>query len=379
MNMTLERTTGQVRSWVGGLLGAKLPEQLRWPGGVQLGLHGRWLDPADLARAIGERPPRDGVVFFVHGLMRNENCFHARSFDMAAAFESDFDLWAVDVRYDTGRHVSDNGHDLAAALEALFGALGETCGGWHIVAHSMGGLVVRSALHQAEAAGMGFVRAIDKVFLLGTPNHGARLEQATQAASLSLDLAVPVLEGTARRVRGALTSIRIGNVAPLAPVAAVTDLSVDVLPTFFVRLASRVLELRSDGIRDLRFGTMLREEWEQRPAWGGLASSRRPVPPPSGVRIYAVAGSLSRKPDAAIPHSTTDGLVTAASAACAVGDELGLVASGRFRVLAGVGHISLPRSRRVYRTISEWFREDGNAAGATPATSGAPGPPSGRR
>ena len=133
----------------------------------------------------------------------------------------------------------------------------------------------------------------------------------------------------------------------------------DTIPSFFVNAAGRVLDLRSDGIRDLRHGTMLREEWEKQP--GGPRPRRRPVPPPPWVRTYAIAGALTRRRRDTRPARVTDGLVSAASAANAGDDELGIVANGRFCLLAGVGHMEMPRNPEVFRTLQRWFAE-----GATP-------------
>jgi pimeloyl-ACP methyl ester carboxylesterase len=351
----LERARGAMS----GLLGTTLPLEMRRPVEMQLRRHGQRVAPAELAELVRRQPPSRDVVFFIHGLMRDESCWHAASFDMAAACERELDVLAVDVRYDTGWHVSDNGRELAGLLEALSAAIGETRGRWHIVAHSMGGLVARSALYQASQQGMTFTRSVDRVVLLGTPNRGARLEQRAQFASTALGIAQVTLRTTARGVRGVLTRVRVGKVAPLRPVAAVTDLFVDTIPSFFVRAAGRALDMRSDGIRDLRYGTMLREEWEQQPR--NRRPRRLPVPPPPWVRTYAIAGSLSRRQRGKRPGRVTDGLVTAASAANAGDDELRIVESGRFCLIPGLGHMEMPRSPEVFSTLQRWFGE-----GATP-------------
>jgi pimeloyl-ACP methyl ester carboxylesterase len=362
MTERLDHRLGRARGALSGLLGATLPPEMRWPGEMSLRRHGRSCSSAELARIVRRRPRKD-VVFLIHGLMRDESCWHAASFDMAAALENDLGMLAVDVRYDSGRHVADNGHDLAALLEALHVATGPARPRWHIVAHSMGGLVARSGLHQAEQAGMHFTRSIDRVFLLGTPNHGAGLEQGVELSALALAVALPVLRTAARGVRRVLTCVRVGKAAPLAPVAALTDLFVGAVPSLFVRLAGGILDLRSDGIRDLRHGRMLHDDGDHRSR--PLRRRRRPVPPPAGARTYAVAGSLSKRPAGRRLSRLTDGLVSAASAANAGDDELRVAETGRFRLLPGVGHLTMPRSRAVYRTLREWFAEDGEPRAST--------------
>jgi hypothetical protein len=101
---------------------------------------------------------------------------------------------------------------------------------------------------------------------------------------------------------------------------------------------------------------MLREEWEREKSWGGLRPQKAPVPPLSGARYFALAGSLSKKTAAAPSLYRTDGMVSTASAANAGhGDELHLVEDGRYRELPGVSHFVMPFSREVFVVLADWF------------------------
>jgi pimeloyl-ACP methyl ester carboxylesterase len=64
----------------------------------------------------------------------------------------------VFVRYNTGRHISENGRCLADLLEALVANWPIDVAEVALVGHSMGGLVSRSAAHQAKADGMAWSR-----------------------------------------------------------------------------------------------------------------------------------------------------------------------------------------------------------------------------
>ncbi|UUZ51461.1 GPI inositol-deacylase [Massilia sp. B-10] len=88
-----------------------------------------------------------------------------------------------------------------------------------IVAHSMGGLVARSACHAAQEEGHSWPGLLRKMAFLGTPHHGAPLERG-------------------------------GNWVHL-----VTDLSAYSAPF------SRLAKIRSAGITDLRHGSVLDEDW----------------------------------------------------------------------------------------------------------------------
>jgi hypothetical protein len=50
----------------------------------------------------------------------------------------------------------------------------------------MGGLVARSALHQAAAAGQDWPGRVQRLVCLGTPHHGAPLERAGHGVDLLL-------------------------------------------------------------------------------------------------------------------------------------------------------------------------------------------------
>lgn len=68
--------------------------------------------------------------------------------------------------YQTDNHIEDNGLKLATALKATFGDMPAV-----IIAHSMGGLVTRSAMVQYANVGA----QVGGVITLGTPHHGTTL------------------------------------------------------------------------------------------------------------------------------------------------------------------------------------------------------------
>jgi pimeloyl-ACP methyl ester carboxylesterase len=359
MNNNLKRTLQLVRAGMSGLLGATLPEELHYPARMQFRYQGRQSTPEEIARVYLEQPARKDIVFFVHGLMYDETCWHASGFNMTEAFERDFDIFAVHVRYNTGRHISENGLELAHLMEELFRNIRNFKGHWHIVAHSMGGLVSRSALHQAEEAGMGFTRCIDRVFLLGTPNRGAPLEKAAQLTRLILKAVPYPLRYTALGLRIIFDKIRVKDQAPLSPIGELTEFHIHKMPTLYLNLAAGILDLRSEGIQDLRHGYLLREEWEKQEEWAGMKPLKVPVPPLPWARYYAVAGALSKN-EASDPSAlATDGMVSTASAAnIGKDDALRFVENSRYHLLPGVNHFAMPYCRDVYQILSRWLADD---------------------
>ena len=104
-------------------------------------------DPDSLAAAFPNAGPR--IVVFVHGLMGTElgwrlGARHGRE-SYGARLERELGCTPVDVRYNSGRHISENGRSLADLLEALVASWPVEVEEVALVGHSMGGLVCRSA------------------------------------------------------------------------------------------------------------------------------------------------------------------------------------------------------------------------------------------
>lgn len=359
MNHNLKRTLELIGAGMSGLLGEKLPKELHYPERMQFRHQGRQSTPEEMARAYLEQPKRNDIVLFIHGLMYDETCWHASGFNMTEAFEGDFELFPAHVRYNTGLHISENGLELAHLMEELFLNIRDFDGRWHIVGHSLGGLVCRSALHQAEEAGMDFTKCIDKVFLLGTPNRGATLEKGAQLTSLILKAVPYPLQYTALGLKTIFDNIRVKDQAPLSPIGELTELYVHKIPTLYLKLAANILDLRSEGIQDLRHGYLLREDWEKQEEWGGMKPLKVPVPPLPRTRYYAVAGALSKNEASDPSVWVTDGMVSTASAANMGKDDLlCFVENNRYHLLPGLNHFVMPFSRDVYEILSKWLTDD---------------------
>ena len=274
-------------------------------GGVPLDL-GR----SCLARAI---PGATGkVLLLVHGSCMNDLLWDRRGHDHGAALARDLDYTAVYLHYDSGLHVSTNGAELAALLEELVAGWPVRVRELSIVAHSMGGLVSRSACHQAAKAGMRWPGRLRQMVFLGTPHHGAPAE-------------------------------RLGNWVNVVLGAAP-----------FTGPLARLPRIRSAGVTDLRHGNVLDEDWKGRDRFGPGPDRRRPVPLPAGVRCLAVAASASKGPG---PRSRGDGLVPVDSALGLHADPamtLDLPRSGRF-VAYGAGHLDLLDRADVYAHVRDWM------------------------
>ena len=258
----------------------------------------------------GSRGPR--LLVLVHGLCMNDLQWLREGHDHGAMLEAQRGWSPVYARYNTGRHVSSNGQELAQQIEQLVQDWPMAVESIAIVGHSMGGLVARSAVHCAETRGMRWRGHLHHLVHLGTPHHGAALERGGNWVQAVLE------------------------VSPYAASLA------------------RLAAVRSDGITDLRFGNVVDADWQAERH--GHRDTRAVTPLPTGVRCYAVAGTLATRKGPA--SAIGDGLVTVSSALGrhrSPSRDLHFAAA-RVLEVPGAGHLDLLNDARVARRLRVWLR-----------------------
>ena len=306
---------------------------------------------------------RVDVAVLVHGLLVDERNFTLGLDRLIDHLQPTFGWHPVLVRYNTGRHISDNGEALADALVALGDALGPRLGRVQLIGHSMGGLVSRSALGALERRNARVLNHVDRLFLLATPNQGAELERLGHAVERTLE-SLHRLPGQGLALFGNAEPKQAGaaTVRSIRRMRARVAHQIAEIPSRPLRTAAALVALRSDGIRDLRYGYLQEREWQLAASLGDRfqTSTRRPLPPPDGVRVYAVAGSLMPRAAASPSRWRTDGVVTVASVANQGGafDELRLVEQGRFVEVPLLVHQLAATSRRVTQAMARWVEDD---------------------
>ncbi|MBK1715677.1 lipase family alpha/beta hydrolase [Rubrivivax gelatinosus] len=268
-----------------------------------------------IARADAGQPPSPQLLLLVHGLCMNDRQWCRQGHDHGRELAQELGFDAVYARYNSGRHVSENGRDLAFAIETLVERWPVPVERIVIVGHSLGGLVARSACQAAGEAGLGWPARLRHIVCLGTPHHGAPLERA------------------GRLVDEALAFSR------------------------YVEPFARLGRARSAGITDLRWGNLRDADWQGRPHSAQRHDDRVPTPPPAGVALHVVAALLARRGDAPAARLVGDGLVPLASALGEHADpalDLGVPAARRL-VLHGANHWDLLSRPEVYRQLSRWL------------------------
>ena len=269
------------------------------------------LDRDALRRALPQATGK--LLVLVHGSSVSDRQWSRQGHDHGAALARDLGFTPVYLHYNSGLHVSTNGRAFAGLLERLVAAWPTPIDELALLAHSMGGLVSRSACHHGEAAGHRWRRALRKLVCVGTPHHGAPLERGGHWVDLLL--------GVSRYS------------APLA----------------------RLGKIRSAGVTDMRYGNVLDGHWHGRDRFAFGRDDRTPLPLPEGVSCYAVAGTTAA-PGAR--RLVGDGLVPVDSALGrhASRPELTLAFPEAHRWIAyRTGHIELLSRPEVYERLRAWL------------------------
>jgi pimeloyl-ACP methyl ester carboxylesterase len=277
-------------------------------------------DPNAVTSALPVTSPH--LVVLVHGLSLSELCWYRNDRpSIGDHLRDELGCTPLYLRYNSGRHISANGREFAQMVQQVCDAWPVPVESISLIGHSMGGLVIRSACSYARSDRAPWLQKLQRVVCLGTPHHGSPLEKAGHAfetAMKKLPHAEPMLLG----------------------------------------------KLRSAGIKDLRHGALLDEDWQ-----GYDPDERRPdqhkvVPLIAGVDYYFAAASLGRDERDPLGHLLGDLLVRADSAVGIHRNELKRlkIRPENCRVFHEKNHFDLLDDARVQQQVLEWF---GSARKAT--------------
>jgi pimeloyl-ACP methyl ester carboxylesterase len=285
---------------------------------MQIRHHGKpvELTAASIAKAFPKATGR--VVVFVHGWCLTERSWwrQPRTRESrrpyGARLRSELGFTPVYLRYNTGLHISENGKALADLLNRLLTLWPTTVEEIALVGHSMGGLVVRSACHYGAQQGHDWPDLVRHVVCLGSPHLGADLEKGVNVASWALSQ----------------------------------------LPE--TRALASFLNARSAGVKDLRFGALLDEDWSECDPDEFLRDRCHEVPFLPNAVYHFVATTAAPGP---VGMLLGDRLVRAHSA------------SGRGRsrhipfepahglILTGLHHFDLLNHPEIYAKLRYWLSQ----------------------
>jgi pimeloyl-ACP methyl ester carboxylesterase len=262
------------------------------------------------------------LAIFVHGLVETEHAWRRPPLSgrrrpaqpsYGSRLRQDLGYTPVYVRYNTGLHISDNGRSLADLVAALHASWPDDVEEIVLVGHSMGGLVARSASHLAHTDHHAWVGALRHVVCLGTPHLGAPLEKAANVAGWTLNR-LPETRAFAKLVNG-----------------------------------------RSVGIKDLRFGSCAEEDWCDCDADELLKDRCNDVPFVDTATYYFVGATLSREHSHPLGHVVGDLLVRLPSASGRGRRRTIPFEADKGRHLGGLTHFDLLNHPTVYEQLHAWL------------------------
>lgn len=266
------------------------------------------------AQALPEATPK--VCVFVHGLGGTEHAWRLGAAEyhgdaqvsFGSLLEREREYTALYVRYNTGRHVSENGRELADALGRMLALYPGEVREIALVGHSMGGLVARSAAHYAQLQGQAWISRLTHVLCIGSPHTGSFVEKSANVAASLL---------------GAF-------------------------PAAGTQVPARILNARSSGIKDLRFGYVVDEDWTRRDPDALLTDHRHDVPLVPAVTYGFMAASYVRDAGHPLGALLGDLLVRMPSASGKAEERVRDVPFHIGYQLSGLHHLALLNHPDVY-------------------------------
>jgi pimeloyl-ACP methyl ester carboxylesterase len=180
-----------------------------------------------------------------------------------------------------------------------------------LVGHSMGGLVARSAAHYAREHDEPWLTKLRHVACIGSPHLGAPLEKA-----------VHLLTGVLRRIDAA------GAQVP-----------------------AEVLDARSAGVKDLRYGYTIDEEWAGKDPDQVFADARQDIPLVDSAGYYFLAATISRDPEHPVGQLLGDLMVRLPSASGEAPEPARRIHFSSGAVFPGMNHVHIANHPDVYEAL----------------------------
>lgn len=310
-NMPINEIDSQDGNWLrfrAGLNGVAGDKLAYWNNALSIPMmftdeYGKTLELEDI-----NNHQSDGVVVFIHGLLCSELDWQTDEHRKMVAMLREQNKQVVWVRYNSGLHIHQNGERLAEMLQFLDLDKKDIT----LIGHSMGGLLMRSAYVIAQTHKYEWLNKLTHAAYIGTPHHGSQFERS-----------------------GNYLNAFVGAIPFLKP---------------FMRLGN----IRSNAIKDLRYGYIIKENSAKGIGTHGDTRKGTPSLPnfcKKGTKHLLVASSLN---DTTRKNFIGDGLVPVHSA---LGEhetntQLTIVAENLKKIhIKSLGHIAQFSDHRIYDAL----------------------------
>jgi pimeloyl-ACP methyl ester carboxylesterase len=212
------------------------------------------------------------ILLMVHGSCMNDIQWTRKEHNHGAALAKELNKTHIYLHYNSGRHISFNGKNFNELLEKLVLHWPVPIEELVIVAHSMGGLVARSAMYYGHQQQKTWTEHLKKIVFLGTPHHGSSFE-------------------------------RTGNYL---------DVILESIP--YAKPFARLGKIRSAGVTDLRYGNLIDEDWQGNDRFEVQGDQRQNIPLPKRIECYSIAAVIGKATDSVSSRMLGDSLVDVKSA-----------------------------------------------------------------
>jgi len=262
------------------------------------------------------------VVLFIHGLMNDESIWQSLPADkkqrLGTYLEEQKLANYLYIRYNTGRHISENGRAVSDLIQQFIEKYRNEVKELIIISHSMGGLVTRSAGYYADIQRQDWIGLLKKVFLIGVPNEGSYLARV-----------------------GYMTEYFFRKIDP-----SEND------------KVAKSLDIRSNGIKDLSFGYLVDEDWQNEQDGKVRNVNVTKVFPLPNVDYYLIAGTvLDEEGRNRIFTFFGDGLVEKESALSSLFTDNSVKAGKvEMKLFKGENHLTLLESEKVFGYMIECLK-----------------------
>jgi pimeloyl-ACP methyl ester carboxylesterase len=255
------------------------------------------------------------ILLMVHGSCMNDIQWTRKDHNHGTTLAKELRTTPIHLHYNSGRHISTNGQDFNSLLEELINHWPVPVEELVIIAHSMGGLVSRSAIYYGEQQKKKWTEHLKKIIFLGTPHHGAPMEKAGNYLDVILE-AVP-----------------------------------------YSKPFARLGKIRSAGVTDLRYGNLLDEDWDDSDRFKMQTDQRQYIALPKSIKCYAIAGNASKEDASLSSKFLGDNMVTVKSA---LGQHKNPERCLDFKkentwVAYKNTHVDLLSSPKIYDKIKSWM------------------------
>ena len=265
--------------------------------------------------------PTTKICVLVHGLGCNEGVWNFsdpahpdHDLSYGSLLQTELGFTPFYIRYNTGLPVADNGKRLATLLDGLLACYPTDVDEIVLIGHSMGGLLWRSACHYGTQRHSTWTNQVTRVFYLGTPHEGADLEKFGAVATSVLQA----------------------------------------VPDPFVRLVGDIINLRSQGVKDLRHGAPLHREEGEHAQHEAAHHPHRAVPWLPHAQHYLIYGTLNADPQHVVSVLFGDGLVTVPDPTRVQKNPP--IPGNHIKLFPGMHHLRLAHDLHVYHQIKHWCR-----------------------